>query len=270
MTMIPPRQGDRIRNEPLAELVRQFNGFNDNGAYDPRGPKRPLGLNDTGRDLRFGDVAAIDLDDSTPDFDNPLVMISTGAIIRLREPTEDDFGNFVIIGEKIPQNQTGEIFSGEFALARLQESAGSADEYDFADVDVVGSGSIGYVLKMQANGNARVLKIYGATAESGSAAPEVWAFIRFQAGVVGSDLDPDTIGSTGETEAAQSDSWDRENQAEGKSGVIIAMQTRTAYNDSGDEKLYAYYRDLTYDSGGLLVSVSAETRITIDVPEACP
>lgn len=71
-----------------------------------------------------------------------------------------------------------------------------------------------------------------------------------------------TIGTWAETDAAQTDSW-----AAGAGNVQVAMLTRMAYNDAGDQKLYGYYRTLTFDAGGHLNSVTAETRIEIDAPE---
>lgn len=72
-----------------------------------------------------------------------------------------------------------------------------------------------------------------------------------------------------ETEAAQNDTWDRDSPAEGKDGVSVRLQTRTAYDDGSDEKLYAYYRTFIFDSAGNLKTISAETRVTVDTPEAC-
>ncbi len=75
-----------------------------------------------------------------------------------------------------------------------------------------------------------------------------------------------TVGTTAETEAAQTDDWDIYTaDLNGK----LTMCTRVAYNDAGDETLYAYYRDVFIDHHGRLTGVSAETRVTIDVPEAC-
>lgn len=85
----------------------------------------------------------------------------------------------------------------------------------------------------------------------------------------GTSQTPAEVGADDETEAAATDEWDRAEPPEGKDGVTVTMQTRTAYNESGDETLYAYYRNFTYDSRGLLVSISAETRVTIDAPEEC-
>jgi len=71
------------------------------------------------------------------------------------------------------------------------------------------------------------------------------------------------------SETAQTDSWDRASQG-ANAGVSIKMTTRVVYNDSGDEKLYGFYRTFTYDSAGMLAAISAETRYTIDEPVACP
>ena len=72
-----------------------------------------------------------------------------------------------------------------------------------------------------------------------------------------------------ETETAQSDTWDRADQG-AYDGLTVRLQTRTAYNESGDEKLYGYYRTFTFDADGALMSASAETRIEIDAPVPCP
>ena len=77
-----------------------------------------------------------------------------------------------------------------------------------------------------------------------------------------------SVGSTGETEAANTTTWDVTSQPSNE-GLALTTCTRMAYDDTGDEKLYAYYRVLTFDSNGMLVAVGAETRVTIETPEAC-
>ena len=72
-----------------------------------------------------------------------------------------------------------------------------------------------------------------------------------------------------EAEAAQTDTWDRTDQGDTYDGLEIKVCTRIAYGDAGDETLYAYYRTMKYDSAGKLVTISAETRYTVDAPEAC-
>lgn len=75
------------------------------------------------------------------------------------------------------------------------------------------------------------------------------------------------IGSTNENEAAATDSWQR---ATGPVGATLtkAQVWRFAYNEAGDEKLYAFYRTEVHDAVGVY-SISAETRVTIDIPEDC-
>jgi hypothetical protein len=76
---------------------------------------------------------------------------------------------------------------------------------------------------------------------------------------------PTAVGSTsGTDETADSGTW-----TAGTAG--IALETwRTSYNSAGDKKLYGFHRTLTFDLTGRLYSVGAETRVTIDTPDACP
>ena len=72
-----------------------------------------------------------------------------------------------------------------------------------------------------------------------------------------------------ETETAQADTWDRTDQGT-DDGVDILWTTRIAYNHGGDKKLYAFRRTMTFDSAGMLITMSAETRVEIDATEVCP
>ena len=77
----------------------------------------------------------------------------------------------------------------------------------------------------------------------------------------------DDIGTTPEgSETADTETWDIDSQASGKEGITIRMLSRVVYNHGGDEKLYGYYRTLTFDQYGHLVAVSAETRYEVDAP----
>lgn len=73
-----------------------------------------------------------------------------------------------------------------------------------------------------------------------------------------------TIGATNETEAAEGTA---ETDADTKT-VNLVNCTRVAYNEAGDSKLYAYYRTLKFVRG-ILMEITAETRVEVDVPEAC-
>lgn len=70
-----------------------------------------------------------------------------------------------------------------------------------------------------------------------------------------------------EAESASSNTWDISSQT--FRGVRFPIITRVAYNEAGDETLYGFYRMLIFDANGHLTFVSAETRYTIDAPEAC-
>lgn len=75
---------------------------------------------------------------------------------------------------------------------------------------------------------------------------------------------PATIGDTDEgSEAADTTTW----AASAGAGVQLHFMTRVAYYDAGNETLYGYVRTAKFDKFGRLASISAETRVTIDVPE---
>ncbi|MFO8007983.1 MAG: hypothetical protein R6V05_09615 [Candidatus Brocadiia bacterium] len=78
------------------------------------------------------------------------------------------------------------------------------------------------------------------------------------------DSAADEVGTREELEPAQADDWDRDETA-----LRLRALTRLAYDHQGSQVLYAYYRDLAFDPDGRLVAVSAETRVTVDTPEAC-
>lgn len=67
---------------------------------------------------------------------------------------------------------------------------------------------------------------------------------------------------------ADSNTWDVTSQSSNR-GLKMTVSTGSRYDDAGDETLYEYHRDLTFDATGRLVAMSAETKVTIDAPEAC-
>ena len=83
-------------------------------------------------------------------------------------------------------------------------------------------------------------------------------------GVTSAGYDDSTIGSTGETEAADTTSWQRAGDPVGAT-LSLTWLWRQAYAESGDQKLYAYYRTTVFDNAGIY-SVSLETRVIIDTP----
>jgi hypothetical protein len=132
-----------------------------------------LALNETDDDIRFGDCASITYDNATPIRDQATQVIALGSFLRLRTPTVNDAGNFVVAAENIPQYQSGFVYTDGIILARLQ-AVGSGDDADYCDVDTE-DGGIPAVLKKQSDGTARVLDVIQESPE----ADVDWALIKF-------------------------------------------------------------------------------------------
>jgi hypothetical protein len=93
---------------------------------------------------------------------------------------------------------------------------------------------------------------------------------EWPAGVpIGAATDPSTsvttLGAASEgSETAATDTW----TSGGDNGLAEWYVSRVVYNDgAATPTLYAFLRKRTYDKYGRLYAVSAETRITVDVPE---
>ena len=67
------------------------------------------------------------------------------------------------------------------------------------------------------------------------------------------------------SEDARADTWNAFTSP--SIGVKIRI-TRTVWS-TNDKKLYGFYYDVTYDSFGNLVNVSAETKVTLDTGQPC-
>lgn len=78
------------------------------------------------------------------------------------------------------------------------------------------------------------------------------------------------LGSTAETEAADTTDWEIYNDGLYNTGLADTRLVRMGYDHTGAHTLYAYYRTYRYTPRGQLLSVSAETRVAIDAAEACP
>jgi len=211
--------------------------------------------NDSGSAVgRFGvlgvDAPAITPTSSLSGFQNHLVLSCS-------TPASAHAGRFVVLLEPIPAGRIGRAMAGGVVQVQIDVTDSG---HGFAEV----KNSDPAKLASGATGSAVIL-----WKESGTGTK--WAIIRIGGGdKAGTANDPAVIlPSSFETESAQSDTWDRANPPSGKDGVKVRLQTRTAYNESGDQKLYAYYREFTYDSLGKLASISAETRVIVDTPGAC-
>ncbi len=86
------------------------------------------------------------------------------------------------------------------------------------------------------------------------------------------DLDDSDMTQIGDaTEGSEAaDTTDVEYETNSQKGVRMHAMTRVAYFDTGNQVLYGYVRELRFDPRGHLIAISAETRVVIDVPGACP
>jgi len=85
------------------------------------------------------------------------------------------------------------------------------------------------------------------------------------------DLNPVVLGRETEgSETASTDSWDIADQADGESGASCWITTGQVYNEAGDQVIYEFRRLFTFDGvQGGLVTIGAETRVSIDTTEPC-
>jgi hypothetical protein len=171
-------------------------------------------------------------------------------------PTTAHTGAFLVLLAPVKNNEIGlGLLEG---LVPVQVNVTRTD-HRFADV----TNGDATRLTSAALGSAQLLYAAAATGLQ-------WMLVRLgPSGSVGTATTPYTIlPSATETEAAQTDTWDVTAQPGGNLGVKFRV-SRIAYNDAGDQKLYAYYRWVQTDASGRVISISAETRVEVDAPEAC-
>ena len=92
---------------------------------------------------------------------------------------------------------------------------------------------------------------------------------RVASELAGSRATIGTGGGAGSKETADTDTWDLSSQG-ASVGIEVSVCTAVGYNHAATTpRLYGFERTLTFDAGGRLVDVSAETRFTIDEPDDC-
>jgi hypothetical protein len=93
-------------------------------------------------------------------------------------------------------------------------------------------------------------------------------------GSVARTASPSTLGDGTEgTETADTHTWTRAAVTDGVNYGDCPIEewyvSRIVYNDTGDQVLYSMMRKRTYSADGRLVSISAETRVSVDTTELC-
>jgi len=112
--------------------------------------------------------------------------------------------------------------------------------------------------------------------EAGSGSGTELTVVEITGGIARTDSPQELMAGSGAegSEAADGATWDRalspgsgSGTSYGDTPVAFWVVCRTVYNDAGDEILYAMLRHLTFAADGRLASISAETRVEVDVPE---
>jgi hypothetical protein len=173
-----------------------------------------------------------------------------------------------VVVKVIAAESGGGIYSGRILTG--DSTADGGDELTMPEGMTVPDADNALVLNLDENGESRhglVLNSYAVGLVVGSTTEgtprTIVAIPRGQARTA----TPDTVGAASEgNEAADTATWAREAD---DAPVDVYVCSRVGYFDAGNETLYAYIRKLSFDASGRLVAVSAETRVSVDVPEAC-
>lgn len=160
----------------------------------------------------------------------------------------------VVCAEPIPNNDYGWAYCSGIFPARINVNDAG---HTYAGLKASDSTQ----LDSSFAANARI--IYK---ESGTGASKL-AVIQYPVVPVGVTTSPTTLGSSSEgSETADTTSWTRSSSG---APLDIWMESRTVYDHASGKTLYGFARKFSYDSLGLLIAVSGETRYTIDVAESC-
>ena len=240
-----------------AAQAHKNNVFHQAPGKDQPGDNLILVKNNSGSNLLTGNVLGIDGPIFSPD-DN-LTEFKYNFALKGVTPTKDHYGKFIVLAEPIATGKIGRGYAGGVCPSQVAVLSSEAEEYQYADIYAGSTAG----LFASFNGSASILW-------KQSDIGLKWAIIRF--GIVPSPTceTPLVMYSTFEgNETAQTDTWNVSDQGE-NDGVKVYLTTRLVYNESGDEVIYGFYREFKYDSSGRLLSISAETRYTIDTPVDCP
>lgn len=236
---------EQVRNSSF-----DFTGDQDGGGI------RPFGLvwvkNASGADRAILDVLLVSDSLLTPAGDTEAfrrnVMLS-GTVVSTTLSTP-----FVVCAQAIKNNDYGWAYCSGIFPARINVGSASHTHAGLKASDST-------QLDSSFAGNARI--IYK---ESGTGASKL-AVIQYPVVPVGVTTSPTTLGSSSEgSETADTTSWTRSSSG---APLDVWQVCRTVYNHAGDKKLYSFVRKFSYDSLGLLIAVSAETRIEVDAAESC-
>lgn len=129
----PVRAGEKIATRPLNEVIAAVNRMESElvalrkFALGRQSGTSLIVINKTGRELLHGEVAPYDIGEAQP-YDNPQRLLPQSVAV-LREPdANEDWSNWVIIGERIPDGLSGSAYDSGTILARLRPPEDGVDD----------------------------------------------------------------------------------------------------------------------------------------------
>jgi hypothetical protein len=205
--------------------------------------------NTSGGDVAAGEVLGI-ADVVIDPADNLREFQNCPAVVGVTPVSPDHSGRVVVMTTPAANGAFGHGVIAEMAVAKVVISDAT---HRFADID----GST-RVLRSAAGGPIALLWVQAGTGTK-------WALVRLGL-PSGATSGPVVLGSNTEgSEAASTDTWSLTNGHP----LDLWVVCRVVYNDGGDKALYSFLRKLSFDTVGILRSVSVETRVTIDGTETC-
>ncbi len=263
------KSGDKLRipaatYNAFIDTALDYQSRQRNISSTPQAVARSSGMilvrNDTGTDLDRYSVLGIDRPiimpgDNLDSFKNKVALI--GVIPR----TASHQGKYVITWEPLKSSAIGLAYAAGVCPVKVDVSD-AATQYPCAEiVDGVTAN-----LEARSSGSATILWREGGTGVQ-------WALVAFGSPDGRTD-NPSTLGAASEgSETADTHSWARDTatsgDAYGATPLDLWFVSRMGYFPSGDKKIYQYMRKATFNTAGLLVAISAETRVEVDAPEAC-
>lgn len=209
--------------------------------------------NASGSDVARAGVLGIDVPSILPSSDAD--RFASRVLVDGKTPaTASHIGKFVVLIEPIKDGSVGRaVISGVVPVTLVLTTAGD----EWAEID---DGSAAH-LKSGPTGSAQIMW------KESNTPGTMWALVRIGNVAGGKLSSPPTVGASTTGDTALTDSWNIASPPSGH-GVKLTIMTRSAYNSGGDQKLYGFFRDLQFDDKGMLQTISAETRVTIDTPDS--
>jgi len=218
-----------------------------------RSPAKVRVRNDSGATRNILDVLIVENTPAITPTDNAEGFKTDQVLVGSAVGSADTAKPFVVLAQPLVAGAVGWAHCAGMFVARV--NVGSSG-HKFCNVKTSDSTQ----LDSAHDGQARILY------KQGTGASQL-CLIQYPYLPVGVTTSPTTLGSSSEgSETAASDSWTRSSSG---APLDVWQVCRVVYDHAGSKKLFSFVRKFSYDSLGLLIAVSAETRIEVDAAESC-